>query len=440
MNTAKRYLTVDGDFFAHRALHGIRLQNKNVTLDSAAEMKNFHHAIINSLHNLYEVFKNHHHNLVDQIIFVFDHHSWRKQITPFKPYYLEKEPAETLSIGYKENRGEMKKKSEINYDNFELCKDDFRELLIGKKIFPVFFVNGCEGDDALCLLKQKLLEENKDNKMIVFCTDGDLKQLLDVDEDTKSDAVILYRNIKSTVAPEGEMVISRDLFDSLYGQQDMLSSFLSATSTEGNSFETYKNTLFNVNFKDQDKRANYKRSPGEGISIGTPYLTLLSKCILGDKKDNIFPIFRWKTLNGKQLRNVTEKHIINVMVDDMKLTFNEENCKMIWNSKPDLTQLLFGLLAETKQNLDENCDIQKVGKHFVHNRQLLNIISSQYIPVDQVSKFNLAFEEQMDLIDKNLSNEELASIKYQTTDSTNILAQSLPDLPDELKDFADLLS
>jgi hypothetical protein len=34
----KRFLCVDGDFFCHRALHGIRMVNKNITLDSVDEM------------------------------------------------------------------------------------------------------------------------------------------------------------------------------------------------------------------------------------------------------------------------------------------------------------------------------------------------------------------------------------------------------------------
>ena len=37
----KRFLCVDGDFFCHRALHGIRMVNKNITLDSVDEMNNF---------------------------------------------------------------------------------------------------------------------------------------------------------------------------------------------------------------------------------------------------------------------------------------------------------------------------------------------------------------------------------------------------------------
>ena len=95
----KRFLCVDGDFFCHRALHGIRMVNKNITLDSVDEMNNFNKTLITHVHSLFNNFVNEHHQLIDQIIFVFDNKSWRKRIEANRPYYLEndKEVSKELS-------------------------------------------------------------------------------------------------------------------------------------------------------------------------------------------------------------------------------------------------------------------------------------------------------------------------------------------------------
>ena len=439
---AKKFLCVDGDFFCHRAIHGMRILNKDITLDSNEEMNNFNKYLINSLHTLYNTFINEHHELINQIIFVFDNKSWRKNLTPVKPYFLEND--NITPINYKENRVSMKKESDINYDNFAFCKREFIETLEKSEIIPVFNFDGAEGDDLLIMLKTQLLINNPDNKMIVFCTDGDLKQLL-YKEDTinqKPDSVILYRNIRSNSAPEGEFVISDELFESLYGKrdefgrEDIMDAFLRASNDEIDS-NYFKNILFKINFKDNSGKASFNREPGNGISIATPTLTLLSKIILGDKKDNVFPIFRWKTKTGNSFRNVNETHLINIF-NELNYKFNDNSALLIYNDKLLLTKLLYSLREEVKQN---EIDIQLIGKHFSHNRKILDIRNINYIPEDVINKFIHIFNNLYDkkLFETNLTKELISKIKTDYSDSTNILSKSLPDLPDELKVFKDLL-
>ena len=439
---AKKFLCVDGDFFCHRAIHGMRILNKDITLDSNEEMNNFNKYLINSLHTLYNTFINEHHELINQIIFVFDNKSWRKNLTPVKPYFLEND--NITPINYKENRVSMKKESDINYDNFAFCKREFIETLEKAEVFPVFIFDGAEGDDLLIMLKTQLLIKNPDNKMIVFCTDGDLKQLLYKDDtiNQKPDSVILYRNIRSNSAPEGEFVISDELFESLYGKrdefgrEDIMDAFLRASNDEIDS-NYFKNILFKINFKDNSGKASFNREPGNGISIATPTLTLLSKIILGDKKDNVFPIFRWKTKTGNSFRNVNETHLINIF-NELNYKFNDNSALIIYNDKLLLTKLLYSLREEVKQN---EIDIQLIGKHFSHNRKILDIRNINYIPEDVINKFIHIFNNFYDkkLFEINLTKELISKIKTDYSDSTNILSKSLPDLPDELKVFKDLL-
>lgn len=439
---AKKFLCVDGDFFCHRAIHGMRILNKDITLDSNEEMNNFNKYLINSLHTLYNTFINEHHELINQIIFVFDNKSWRKNLTPIKPYFLEND--NITPINYKENRVSMKKESDINYDNFAFCKREFIETLEKAEVFPVFNFNGAEGDDLLIMLKTQLLLKNPDNKMIVFCTDGDLKQLLYKEDklNQKPDSVILYRNIRSNSAPEGEFVISDELFESLYGKrdefgrEDIMDAFLRASNDEIDS-NYFKNILFKINFKDNSGKASFNREPGNGVSIATPTLTLLSKIILGDKKDNVFPIFRWKTKTGNSFRNVNETHLINIF-NELNFKFNDNSALNIYNDKLLLTKLLYGLRDEVKQS---EIDIQLIGKHFSHNRKILDIRNINYIPENINNEFINIFNNFYDknLFQINLTKELISKIKTDYSDSTNILSKSLPDLPDELKVFKDLL-
>lgn len=440
---AKRFLTVDGDFFCHRAIHGMRIVNPDITLDTSNEMNNYNKFLINSIHSLYDVFVNEHHNLIDQIIFVFDDKSWRKSIKPYNPYFNDN----NLPIGYKENRVEMKDKSSLNYNNLHLCKNIFIETLEKANIFPIFKVTEAEGDDSLILLKEKLLIENIDNKIIVFCTDGDLKQLLYNNDNipSKSDSIMLYRNIRSADAPEGEFVISENLYTDLYGKrdefgkEDIMDAFIRSSLENSSNFDSnyFKNILFKINFKDKSGKATYDRTPGNGISIATPTLTLLSKIITGDKKDNIFPLFRWKTKTGNSIRNVSENQLIKVF-KELDFKFNDTEAQKIYNDKLSLTKILYSLRDITNQN---NIDIQIIGKHFAHNRNLLDIRTSKNLPEKIKNNFNSKFNNYLinGLLETTLTKSLMSKLQEDYSDSTNILSNSLPDLPDELKIFSDLV-
>lgn len=407
-----RYLLIDGDFFCHRGIHGMKTINQNITLDTNGEMINYEKHLVNSFRTLIRVFNNDKRNLIDNVIFVFDNFSWRKSITPIKPYYINDD---TTPINYKENRKEQKEQSDLNYDNFSICKSNFIEKLKEIKSIAVFNVQGFEGDDALLMLKEKLFKP--DNSCLVFCTDGDLKQLMysDIENPYSPEYFMLYRNIKSSAAPEGEFVISKELCDKLYST-DIVNSFLNATDLSKLYFEN----LFNISLKDENSIV--KRTKGMGISVASPTISLLIKIICGDKKDNIFPIFRWYTKTGS-IRNVTER-MVQVAFEELDFKFDEVGAQEVYNDKIKLTQLLYTLRENTKQ---DDIDIQIIGKHFAHNRMMLDIRKSTYISDELKSKFNSEFESQKSLIENKLNFNTINLLKEDYTDSTNILTQSLPD-------------
>lgn len=442
MEQPRKFLLIDGNFFAHRTLHGMRVVNKNITLDTDEEMRNFNNALIISFNSIFENFCNENYRVIDQIIMVFDHNSWRKGIEQFKPYYidlLEKSLGKKMTYGYKENRNEMKEESDINYENFDFCVDQFREYIAKLDTIPLFWIKGAEGDDNLILLKERLLQENPDNKMIIFCTDGDLKQLLHIDENSKEDSVILFRNIVSKIAPNGEFVLSRPFFLNCTKEQSVFDAFL---TKQDNYFNLCKDTLFKINLKDKSNRANLERQYHADIVVGTPYLTLLVKIFVGDKKDNVLPILRWANSKNTGFFSVTETALIKAF-DECLMTFNEESAIKIFNDRTSLTNLIYTLIDNTKQKwlLEDKHKhlINEIGKHFSHNRKILTITHSEYIPSNVVSSFNLEFEKQRHKFDIRLTKQLLGNVmKQDFVDSKGIIATSLPsinvdDLPSELK-------
>lgn len=407
----RRYLTIDGDFFCHRVIHGMRSINKDITLDSNGEMLNFKSALYDSLLNLYNIFIEP--NLCQNIIFVFDTRSWRKEVEPVKPYYI----TDDTPLKYKENRKIKADESELNYDNFDLIKNEFASELIEKNIIPVFKIKGLEGDDSLLCLRDKLISEN--HKMFVFCTDGDLKQLLSVSG--ANDNVILYRNIKSNAAPEGEIVIKSDLFNNLYGKKDVLNVFLQNTSDVSSAF--LRERLFKVSLKGNGLSIN--REPATGITFATPSITLFQKIVCGDKKDNIFPILRWKAKTGTRNFSVSETHIRKVF-DRLEFEWSEESIKGILTDKAKLTAFLYELFNLLGFEFDKS-EITGIAKHFRHNRQMLDIRTSEHIPEHYKEEFDNHYNDIYSLIDRNLTRDDISKINIDYSDSTNILVNSIPD-------------
>ena len=112
----KRFLLVDGNYFCHRLIHGIKIGQPDFNLDSKLEMDNFEASLNNSLISLFNTFNNDYQNLIDNIVFVFDNNSWRKNIKYpvtytdiesgeeiikqefFKPYYIDNSDTTPLDI------------------------------------------------------------------------------------------------------------------------------------------------------------------------------------------------------------------------------------------------------------------------------------------------------------------------------------------------------
>ena len=288
----KRILLIDGNYLGMRVLGQLNMADQVNYLESSAEQQSFTNTLNSSLINLYQTFNNPVvGNLVDQIIFCRDGYSWRKQVPPHRPYYIKE--TDPRPIGYKENRVETKEKSAVNYDNFNMLYNQFVESIKDKVI--VFDPACLEGDDSLMLIANKF-NGNPNYELIVFCTDGDLVQIVKPN-------CMLMRNIRSKECPNGEFVISLNKYGEVFeNQQDKRLAFL------GNTVDlTYYKKLFGVRIGDMYGNAKVERKINQGIDIATPYKTALIKTICGDKKDNIFSILSWESSTGNINYKITEK-------------------------------------------------------------------------------------------------------------------------------------
>jgi hypothetical protein len=378
-----------------RALGGLNMGDSINNLETPSEINNFKNSLTNGILSLHNGFS----QFIDQIIFVHDNFSWRKEIPSYKPYYV----VDNRVMGYKEQRLEKKAQSSINYDNFYSLFNDFVDDLKTKMV--VFDIKGLEGDDDMMLLSNRL--SKLDTESYIFCTDGDLFQIV-------KDNVLLMRNIKSKDAPYGEFVINHKKYEKIFetSAKDKL-----LRMNTGNINYT---GLFSLNLIKNG--TSVKRTLHAGINIATPFKTALVKSICGDKKDNIFAILGWKASTCDREYRVTEKMLEKALALD-KLFLTEQTCQNILMNPKMLENLMTRLKEITKQ---PDVEVSEMGKHLKHNLRI-NVLSEKNIP----EQYLKAFEECYDALREQILTKKFDPTLFGSTNNTdnavNIMSDSIPD-------------
>lgn len=407
----KHLLIIDGNYFAQRVLGQINMGDSVNNLETDTEKVAFKAALNNSLVNLYSTFNNEKLQLIDNIIFVSDCGSWRKDIEPYRPYYIDKDSDQV--IGYKEQRKAKKEESPINYDNFYKLYDEFVESIRDQVV--VFKINKLEGDDNIMLLSNKL-SAHPNVVSTVFATDGDLDQVV-------KDNVMIMRNIRSKDAPNGEYVITLNMYGKIFEQSSK--DILLGSSLDNK----YYKDLFGVQIGCIDGNSKVQRELNRGISIATPFRTALVKSVAGDKKDNIFSLLSWKSSTGTRQYNITEKYIEKSLAKH-GYTLTEANCQKILTSKDAIINLFLALKEVTKQT---DVDIKEMISHFKHNLKV-NMLSVNNIPKEYLKEFDTCWESNYDRIfNETIKYENLVKLQVihnynPKNNATNVLADSIPEL------------
>lgn len=407
----RNLLIVDTSYLAHRVLGQLNMNENVNNLESEFEKTRFVNELRNSLVNLYKTFNNSKHRLVDQIILCCDNMSWRKDVKPFKPYWLTDE---TVPLKYKEQRVEKKQESTINYENFYPLVDAFLDSV--KDIVTVLKIKGLEGDDNM-LLMSTVIKNTQNTKGIIFCTDGDIEQVV-------NDSVLIMKNSRSKVAPNGEFVMNLNTYTKLF-ESSPIEQML------GNNIETsYYNDLFKIYIGDIEGTTIIKRTLHSGIEIASPFKILLLKSVCGDKKDNLFSVISWLSSTGTRRYGVTEKHITKAL-DSLGLSLIERDCEKVINDPELLKSLLREVSKVTKQ---ENIDLDYVYNHTLHNLRL-NGLYSKNIPSELIDEFKIWIKENKESVfEKSINQDEMESLFVQQNympkenKGINVMEQSLKDL------------
>lgn len=379
-----RILLIDGDWFANRTIFGLQIKQPNFNLDTGREQDEFLAALRNGLLGVYRTFNNENYSVVDNLVFVADKHSWRKDVEPYRPYYLIGD--EDTPIGYKANREALREKSNINWENYRLVYDDFVSEI--SEFINVVKVRGYEGDDSLLMTTKKLREEGLES--LILCTDGDITQLV-------NDKTFVFRNIRSKECPNGEFAISPNLFKKVFGIDEI--STLMGVSTDIPEYLK----IFSLILSSEEKCV---RAYGSGIEFAAPSKIALVKSITGDKKDNIFPILRWKSKTGDKNMKVTENHLEKAL-NDIGLKLVNTDCHVVLADKDLQMKLINRLLIVTKHAPIGESTLKSIYNHLQHNFRMI-ILSPKLLPEDSTKEFEVCFQAiSEDLYNNKYSNEDM---------------------------------
>lgn len=400
----KVFLLIDGDYFCHRSIHGIRIGQPDFTLSTPSQKEQYLNVLKNSVLSLYEGFG----DVIYNMIFVFDNHSWRKDIPGHRPYYLRSpNDVETVDVQYKANRKKLRDTNDIDYDAFDICKDEFADFLNRKTTIPTYKMYGFEGDDMLLMISKKINSLSPNNYCCIFATDGDLQQIVD-------NQTILFRNSKSKENPDGKIYISAGMYNTIYDNNPI------NRLTDSNDSSELMNRLFSVNVNSKYPAIRQK---DKDIFIADPLLVGWTKVICGDKKDNIFSLIGWNKAGRNY--NTTEKMLIKAFGMSMYDFNNRTVTQLINNSvqnKDELNNIFYSLFFITKQ---DKSNLPELQKHYDHNYKVI-MLNKDTLPKHLIINFNELFDE---LKDRTLQKIDMSNYNRSVTvdSSVDISKNSIPD-------------
>lgn len=408
------YLIIDGNYFAQRVLGQLNQvkagQTKTNNLVTDLECSIFKQELYRSLENIYGYFNNEKFNLIDNIIFCADHGSWRKKIPGFKPVWFDTvHGSEPVPMEYKEQRKAKKEESPINYDNFYRIFSEFVDEITQMGVIT-FSIPGCEGDDCIALIKDKF-DQDKQKMGIMFGTDGDLEQLV-------SDNFIYFKNVRSSSAPNGEIVLNAYLYDVFF--RDV--KFLFAD----NSKMFWFNSLLDVQIGSYTKA---KRELNRGLRIAQAQKIVFEKCVCGDAKDNIFSLASWLSSTGTRKYSISKKQLVDKLLREMGFRVLTDNvAEDIMDNVVLSTHMCRTVLELFLPQMLNDENTSKVLEHFHHNMQM-NSLQRKFIPRELCETFDKQYTEKLSEF-KKFPLEQIQEYLNQSNFNDSIYADSLADILD----------
>jgi hypothetical protein len=302
----------------------------------------------------------------DNIFFLKDAKSWRKKVLI------------NGEMSYKSSRKKKLQEKNIDWNRFDNTLNKFLEE--NSDIIPIK-IDGLEADDLVYLLNEQLIEENPNCLNIIMSTDGDFNQLLGYNTIIYN---YLHTNPRFLISSKYELLEYKNM-------------------ARGSLFENKSKNPFdmsNTNFtgKLMDSKDIFESIQNNfSIESEDPELSIFTKVLYGDPKDDVPNIYYWEHTNSKGdlvTTKVTPKfynkiieyyksHDISISMDNF---LTKENAKLL------------KILIETYTK--KEVDLKLLATNLKRNRLLL-YLSKNTIPEKLVEKFSNEFESFKDKL--NLS-------------------------------------
>jgi 5'-3' exonuclease len=344
MNNNKFSIIFDGNYFFFKTLYVIP-RTKKIQLENDEDVAIYIRKLSTDFASVIKKFK----DITDQLVFVVDSKSWRKD------YYPE--------IEYKGNR---KSDDSINWDNFSKSMDIFCNILEKHGVI-IHRISGAEGDD-LCYL-WSTYSNNKGKNCIIFSGDTDLMQLVDFNKST--DAITLF-------------------YTSAHNKLVTYSGFLEFLKSPDKEVDIFN--LSKVTNSEKVKKIFNKLKTDENLEIIelNPSEYIFTKILMGDRGDNIKSIYYYtKTIKGGKQRTygIGEKKA-QLILKEFKDNYGEFNLLYLFNEQDrnnilNITIRLMKADKMSKEEISENF-IRNIYLILLHNKTLPeNLQETAYSKIEE---------------------------------------------------------
>lgn len=377
----KRFtLIIDGHNFYYRSLWNIFKQSKTKVLKTQRDKDDYEKKLMIDFSNIVKQMS----PVVNDIVFIKDSHSWRKDML--------------LQQEYKGNR--KKNQDNIDRDGFDEVINCFTETIksLGIKVSKV---EHCEGDDLIYAWSEALFRNGKSS--LILSTDKDLTQLVKC---VNGVHIIQYAPLTNRLYVSKE---SDDIFKSLDKKLDF---------TPENLFgEAFSVSIENDPF--------VKFISSMNIEVVEPEVVRFAKIVGGDSSDNILPVY-YKPAEGtsraKGIGEKTVEKIYNEFSNRLGCQFNytifsnDEAIKMLCNVIYDVTKIK-----------DENFTKRMLFENIKTNTKLVSL-TEESIPDYVLNDMKMNIDEEIkknNVILSKITKERLFSNSrfkdYNTTIKINAL-------------------
>ena len=383
----KRFtLIIDGHNFFFRSLWNIFKQTNTKVLKTQKDKDAYEKKLMIDFSNIVKQMS----LIVNDIVFIKDSHSWRKDML--------------LQQEYKGNR--KKNQDNIDKDGFGEVINLFSETIksLGIKVSQV---EHSEGDDLIYAWTDVLFRNGKSS--LILSTDKDLTQLVKCVDGVH---IIQYAPITNKLYVSKE---SDDFFKSLDKKLDF---------TPENLF----GEAFTVSIEN-DPFVRFISSMN--IEVVEPEVVRFSKVVGGDSSDNIYPVYYKPSDGTSRAKGLGEKTVEKIY----KEFSNRLGCQFNYTiySNDEAVKMLCNVIYDVAKIKDDNFTKRMLFENIKTNTKLVSL-TEESIPDYVLNDMKMNIDEEIkknNVILSKITKEKLFSNSRFKDYKSTIKINALKDVPDD---------